>query len=985
MSTDNRAADLLEQLAERILAADTPEQVRDLILAAGLAPAQGQQLLQTMRVAAFAWPPDAPPDYLRNAWRTAWATAVVAPGPLAALLHTLGRAFNETGRYTEAIEPLLGARLAYQQADDREGWARITNNLASSYYSLGQYEPAERCARQALEHFRADPQQPWAEAGCWLTLANILADRQQANQAIEAFRQSIAAHRRAARPDVVRIASALVGIGRVLEEQCDDFIGAAEQFSQAHAIYTQQLDGNWRRTFTLQLNRAILALRLGRHAEARHFLTLAGQALDESQTNDQFDILIYQAYQDLLLGRKAQARLYLTQAFRILEINIDLGQIPQTSDLQQDKQISDALFFFVLMSSSTSTALPLLAWIEQTYQQLGLKLAPGVLAMERARIYYSSGSYTLARTALAQAKTIFEQSNPNNPPIHRLLELEVIRSEYDPDITLPELQQIEQQVAQFSDPNQLLPVLFRIGSLQEQQDPEHAKSTYHQAVQTLVQASGLSRLSVQTTLILQRVRYPFERIFALSSGSAPEEAHMAAEQARVQILLDDLLNDRLDSVTADTHDDPLIINFQQARERLNMARARINLLAPRYIPTNTRSSSSETSSALRTAQIAYDQARQNLLARSLVYKDSSYIKEAEHYTETQALIDEHTLILSYFLVGPAQKSPDNTGQPRELWVSMLRKEGKPQIRRVLKQLEADIFQKEWHSKYQTITTASNDIDTINELLNDITEQILAPIWPVIRQFQKLIVVPDDRFPLLPFHALRPDGRTYLIETHTVSYAPSTTILSFCRKREQQREPGRAALVAGWESEGSTWLRHVRRELRAVAQLLETAPQQGPLRIRDMQEQLSAARIIHLACHGFFPSDEEDTHPRFARLELGGDDLYAYDLYGMRLRADLFTLSACETAQAGVGLQGLFSAGLAAGASSVVASLWQADDPTTPELMHHFYTNLIAHRLGRAEALRQAQRTLAHTHGSPAIWAAFLLIGVPDPLPEPALP
>src|SRR5262249_37862098 len=74
--------------------------------------------------------------------------------------------------------------------------------------------------------------------------------------------------------------------------------------------------------------------------------------------------------------------------------------------------------------------------------------------------------------------------------------------------------------------------------------------------------------------------------------------------------------------------------------------------------------------------------------------------------------------------------------------------------------------------------------------------------------------------------------------------------------------------------------------------------------------------------------------------------------------------------------------LAAGAASLVISLWSVEDTSTNELMQHFYQHLLQGE-SKVQALRSAQCNLLrqadsiYTH--PYFWAGFRLVGDVSPL------
>jgi CHAT domain-containing protein/tetratricopeptide (TPR) repeat protein len=110
------------------------------------------------------------------------------------------------------------------------------------------------------------------------------------------------------------------------------------------------------------------------------------------------------------------------------------------------------------------------------------------------------------------------------------------------------------------------------------------------------------------------------------------------------------------------------------------------------------------------------------------------------------------------------------------------------------------------------------------------------------------------------------------------------------------------------------------------------------------------------------SDPSSDAPPIEDGILTGEEVRSLDLRG----TELVVLSACETGlgrvRYGQGVLGLQRAFHAAGARSVVASLWKVDDAATSVLMEQFYTNLWVKKVPKLEALRQAQITVLRNPG-----------------------
>ena len=116
---------------------------------------------------------------------------------------------------------------------------------------------------------------------------------------------------------------------------------------------------------------------------------------------------------------------------------------------------------------------------------------------------------------------------------------------------------------------------------------------------------------------------------------------------------------------------------------------------------------------------------------------------------------------------------------------------------------------------------------------------------------------------------------------------------------------------------------------------------------------------------------------FSGIRLGDSYFSLYDLYQLKLPAELVALSGCSTGlnvvAAGDELLGLARGIIHAGAQTSLLTLWDVQDRSTAQLMKYFYGHLASTR-NKAEALQKAMHRLRSEYPHPYYWAPLILIG-----------
>jgi CHAT domain-containing protein len=392
------------------------------------------------------------------------------------------------------------------------------------------------------------------------------------------------------------------------------------------------------------------------------------------------------------------------------------------------------------------------------------------------------------------------------------------------------------------------------------------------------------------------------------------------------------------------------------------------------------------------------------LQTKLVRDHGPLAGEVASLEEIQAALPADAALVAWVDVAPI--GPNAADPDGEHWGVVVRSRGAPAWVRIAGTGRAGLWTEDdtrlagrcWMDLW---TRPGGNPTNLHAMLEELRAQRLKPLATTLVSTtdgllppHKLIVLPSRAIAGIPVEALlAPD------DTRTVSYAPSATVFKYLR--EQSRPDRRAGLLVLGDpvyehpdgSEHFAPLPGTRYEVEALAQLFKS--DERPTRILLGAEasepeldriaavgELRRFGFIHLATHVVI---DEGVPSRSAviltqtglpePLEQARNHKPAFDgrlsvreiQHGWDLKAQLVTISACETALGrhafGEGFVGFTQALLMSGTRSVCLSLWKVDDSATALLMQRFYANLLGARPGlsqpvpKAEALAEAKSWL----------------------------
>jgi len=304
------------------------------------------------------------------------------------------------------------------------------------------------------------------------------------------------------------------------------------------------------------------------------------------------------------------------------------------------------------------------------------------------------------------------------------------------------------------------------------------------------------------------------------------------------------------------------------------------------------------------------------------------------------------------------------------------------------------------------------------------EKMQAPLVPG----SCVYIIPTGPLYALPFEALETQApgqpSHYLVEDHAVAYLSSASLLKTLREaqaRKQTRPPypllafANPRYTTGSAGAGDDLsirvlqtrayldilrgsfkaLPETEAEAREIKELLQAPDQSNPLQLRDAASRTTVLslnkaaklpdyRYLVFACHGILPGEVDRVVQSALVLSYPEREGYLTmaDVFGIKLNADLVSLSACNTGRGaevkGEGVMGLTRAFMYSGTPAVTVTLWSVESQSAKELNVGMYRYL-SQGQGRASALRQIKLALlrgekGNLYRQPFFWAPLVVFG-----------
>jgi CHAT domain-containing protein/Tfp pilus assembly protein PilF len=864
----------------------------------------------------------------------------------------IGLFYKETSDYPKAIEYLNNALTIAKEINSELVEAAALNNLALVYDELGEYRRALEMYNRALALYK-EPSSGMGDVIGNIGGVNLLLGEYA--EALRYYERALAIDEQLQlKPkialDLENIGLSLIGLGR--SNEALPILNRAINLARDGGMKREEADGRKAKGSAL--------LQLGRYSEALEQYNQARTIYEEAGLNAEpsFKQELIEALGDLgtlqmRLGDAASAEKDFRRAIEMSEaikhprgVTVNLISL---GDLQlRQRRFSDAI---ALYNQALSRA-----------TEVNDKAHVAVAKIQLAHAYRNLKRFDEAEQQARQARDTARTTQARPLEAEALYSLaEALRTAGRNKDALSSFSEGDAIVRGTANPELIWRFAFGRGqSLEALNRNEEALPPYQKAIQTIESVRNeLREERFRAGYIEDKYQVYVTLVQLLLKLERPEEAFVVAERLRARSYLDLLRRG------------PAPIRNETQRKKESTLQSRIRELqkgleneSAKPQPDQKRQKLELFSKELAAAEQEYENFLDDLSSSEPDYTAVASLKVLER-KEISARLPNDTALVQYVV-----------GQNNLVFfvVTADRLHAK-----VVSSKNADLNSRIETLRALLLRNKTNEWKLPAESLYQI---LIDPLedegW--LRGVKKLYVVPHGILHYLPFAVLH-HRNGFLIDNYVIAYLPAA-----------------AALLPGGNGVGlsrsmlamapsNTRLQYTQPESRAVAGYF---PRQHKLLVGTQATEGSFKRlankfdVIHLATHGYF----NKSNPLLSGLVLEKDEgndgrLEVHEVMGLRLKANLVTLSACDTAMGsgyfsevppGDDLVGLTRAFLSTGTPTVMASLWELNDRSAVQFMSGFYEQL---RFGnKATSLAVAQKHLRMRRGysHPYYWGAYVLVG-----------
>lgn len=830
---------------------------------------------------------------------TAASTQVAKLYPLAML-----------GRYDEAIETGLRARMVFLECSDFASAGRIEHNLGNIFQVSDRYKEAEESLRSARERF--------VELKDFKTLAQIT----NSLAYVLSYRYKF--------PEAEKLYSEALQ----LAEQSDLVVTKAE--IESNLGYFSLFQGRYDRALEF-LERALTSYsKLGMPIQS---------AVSELEMAD--------AYLELNLYEEA-AVIY----SRVIPLFAETGM-----SIEHARALANlARVQFVL--GETAKAISLLATARQIFASCRSEVGESTVLLSEAEFLFAENKFEETIKKLGEAEMPLARAGVKGAE----LLADFIRAESWRALgNLSDAQTLLEEILAEAEANELPPLIARcltaLGlTAKAANDKENAEHYFRKAVSVIENLRApLPSEDFRTAFFGDKLK-PYNELaqICLENESRVGEAFEYVEKSRSRSLLEMIQRSGRDEEATGSNVLDMRNIMTALREELNWLYNQLN----RPTHKNTSRNLAETRKLHETARERETEIAE--LARQLQLSQPQAFS-AEHKSlnlaDLQTYLGRDTVLVEFAEIDNEFVAFVVTENDLRVFPHLCREnEISELLSRLYFQLEglrSNPRALEAHFYELTLRT--------RQVLSELYDLLLRPLEKSIG-LRRLVVSPHRALHYIPFHALY-DGFGYVLESREIAYVPSAGVLQNCLEK-----PSRNLQSALFVGVSDKQIPFVNEEIKVLSAILPgEVLLNGDSTLTAIRNGAANKDILHLACHGQFRADNPlFSSLKLADSWLTVRDVYSLRLDADLVVLSACETGLNRIAP-GEELLGLARGFLSAGANSLVLSLWNVHDATTCDLMRHFYAQIGCGQ-SPAAALRHAQREILRKRPHPFFWSPFFVIG-----------